>query len=85
VDLEVPPVDWETYGDDRFDPPAVEVEDNESNADWVADAGDELTAGGDVGDYEQEGATASGSATFVNSWDSEADPVEGTFEIDCEA
>jgi hypothetical protein len=85
LDLEVPPVDWDTYEDERFDPPAVEVEDNETNADWVADVGDEFTAGSGVGEYEQEGATASGSATFVNSWDPESEPVEGTFEVDCKA
>lgn len=85
VDLEIPPVDWETYEDDRFDPPSVEVEDNVSNASWVADQGDEFVAGSTVGEYQQEGLTASGSATFVNQWDPESEPVEGTFEIDCEA
>lgn len=85
VDMEVPPVDWETYEDDRFDPPAVEVEDNENNADWIADVGVEFATGSGVGEFVQEGATASGSAIFVNQWDPDSDPVEGTFEVDCEA
>ena len=85
VDIEIPPTDWETYEDDRFDPPAIEVEDNPNNASWVADQGDEFTTGGGVGEYQQEGVTASGSATFVNQWAPDSEPVEGTFEIDCEA
>ncbi len=85
LDIEIPPTDWETYEDDRFDPPAIEVEDNPNNAKWVADQGDESATGGGVGEYEQEGVTASGSATFVNQWAPDSEPVEGTFEIDCEA
>lgn len=85
VDLEIPPVDWETYEDDRFDPPAVEVEDNVNNAKWVADQGDEFAAGGGIGEYEQEDGTASGSATFVNQWAPDSEPVEGSFEVDCAA
>lgn len=84
VYMEIPPVDWESYEDERFDPPKVEVEDNTSNANWVADQGDEFAAGGSVGEYEQEGVTASGSAAFVNQWATDSEPVEGSFEIDCE-
>ena len=84
VDMEVPPVDWETYTDDRYDPPAIKVEDNEANASWVADQGDEFVTGSGVGEFELDGASASGTATFVNQWAPDSDPVEGTFEIDCE-
>ena len=84
VDLEVPPVDWETYEDDRYDPPAVEVEDSENNAKWVADTGNEFITGSAVGEFEQDGTSASGTATFVNEWAPDSDPVDGTFEIDCE-
>ncbi|MEX1296526.1 MAG: hypothetical protein AB1Z67_10175 [Candidatus Limnocylindrales bacterium] len=85
VDLEIPPVDWESYEDDRFDAPAIEVEDNVNNASWVADQADEFVSGSSIGEYEQEGTTASGSATFVNQWAPDSEPVEGTFELDCEA
>lgn len=85
VDMEIPPVDWETYEDERFDPPAIEVEDAASNASWVADQGDESTPGGGIGEYEQEGVTASGAATFINQWATDSEPVEGTFELDCDA
>jgi hypothetical protein len=85
LNIEIPPVDWETYEDERFEAPGVEVEDNESNAKWVADQADEFVSGSGVGEYQQEGVTASGAATFVNHWAPDSDPVEGTFEIDCEA
>jgi len=84
LDVEVPPVDWETYEDDRYDPPAIEVEDNENNGKWVADAGDELVTGTGVVEFEQDGTSALGSAVFSNQWAPDSDPVEGTFEIDCE-
>ena len=83
LDIEIPPVDWETFEDDRFDAPAVEVEDNVANASWVADQANELVPGGGVGDYEQQDVTASGAATFVNQWAPDSEPIEGTFEIDC--
>jgi len=85
VGMEIPPVDWETYEDERFDPPSIEVEDEENNASWVADQGNDFVSGSSVGEYELEGVTASGSATFVNQWATDAEPVEGSFEIDCEA
>lgn len=85
VDMEIPPTDWETYEDERFDAPTVEVEDGVANASWVADQTDEFVTGGGVGEYEQEGETASGAATFVNQWAPDSEPVEGSFDIDCGA
>lgn len=85
VDMEIPPVDWESFEDDRYDPPAIEVEDEEAGVQWVADSGNEFLSGSGVGDYEQDGTVASGTATFVNEFEPDSDPVEGTFEIDCGA
>ena len=83
VDMEVPPVDWESYEDDRYDPPAIGVKDNEANASWVANQGDDFVVGSGVNEFEQDEMSASGSATFVNQWDPDSDPVEGSFEVDC--
>lgn len=83
IDAEVPPVDWETYEDDRYDAPSIRVEDGEADADWVADQGDEFVSGSGVGEFEQDGGRASGTATFINAWDPGSEPVEGTFELDC--
>lgn len=83
IDAEIPPVDWETYEDDRFDPPAIEVEDSEANASWVADQEDTFVEGSGVTAFEQDGGRASGTAMFINAWDPGSGPVEGSFEIDC--
>lgn len=84
VEMDVPPVDWATYEDDRFEPPAIKVEDNESNANWIADEADAVVSGSGVNEFEQDGVTASGVAMFVDAWDPGSDPVEGTFAVDCE-
>jgi hypothetical protein len=36
-----------------------------------------------VDSYEKDGLAASGSATFANTWDSEAESVQGSFQISC--
>ena len=83
VDMEIPPVDWASYTDDRFDAPAIQVEDNEANANYVANESDEFVTGSGVSEFEQAGGSASGTAMFVNAWDPESEPVEGSFEVDC--
>ncbi len=86
----VPPLDWETYTDGRYDPPSVELKitsTGEDNARWRADAGwaqeNDKDGLSQVDSYEKDGLTASGSATFANAWDSDTESVEGTFEISC--
>jgi hypothetical protein len=83
VELDVPPVDWATYDDGRFEPPAIRVEDNEGNANWIADEADDFVSGSGVFEFEQEGVDASGVARFVDAWDPGSDPIAGTFTVDC--
>lgn len=63
---------------------AIEVEDGEADVSWVADEGAEFVTGSGVADYELDGLSASGSATFVNQWEPGSEPVAGTFEVRCE-
>lgn len=86
----IPPLDWESFDDGRYDPPAVDLEitsTGDDNARWRADAAwaqeNDKVGMSQVDSYEKDGLTASGSATFANAWDTEADSVEGTFEISC--
>jgi hypothetical protein len=89
-DFMIPPLDWETYDDGRYEPPSVELKitsTGDDNARWIADAAWAQENGKEgmsqVDAYEKEGLTASGSATFANSWNSEAESVQGTFQVSC--
>lgn len=89
-DFMIPPLDWESYADGRYDPPSVELEissTGDDNADWRADAGwaaeNDRVGMSQVDSYEKDGLTASGSATFANAWDPSDASVQGTFEISC--
>jgi hypothetical protein len=89
-DFSIPPLDWETYSDGRYDPPSVELEITSTgpdNADWRADAAwaqeNDKVGKSQVDSYQKDGLTASGSATFANAWDPSAASVQGTFEISC--
>ena len=59
----------------------------DDNASWRADAAwaqeNDKVGMSQVDSYEKDGLTASGSATFANSWDADAESVQGTFEISC--
>jgi hypothetical protein len=86
----IPPLDWETYSDGRYDPPSVQLKitsTGDDNARWRADAGwaqeNDKVGMSQVDSYEKDGQTASGSATFANSWNSDAESVRGSFEISC--
>jgi hypothetical protein len=86
----IPPLDWETFTDGRYDPPSVELKitsTGEDNARWRADAGwaqeTDKVGMSQVDSYEKDGLTASGKATFANAWNSETESVQGTFEISC--
>jgi hypothetical protein len=86
----IPPLDWETYTDGRYDPPSVALEitsTGDDNASWRADAAwaEENGKAGmsQVDSYEKDGLSASGTATFANNWNTEAESVQGSFEISC--
>lgn len=95
VSLEIPPEDWDTYEDERYGPPRVEVEDNSTGEfiTWVADQSLRETfpdmAGVDqsrVDAWTTDGTTASGSATFIQeifSTEGDGTPVQGTFQVGC--
>ncbi len=89
-DFSIPPLDWESYEDQRYDPPSVELEitsTGDDNADWRADAGwaedFDKVGQSQVDSYEKDGLTASGTATFANAWDASDELVQGSFEISC--
>lgn len=88
IDMWIPPTDWESYEDERYDPPNIEVEDETSNTIWIADL-DYAEANGlegqsQVDSYDKDGLAASGSATFHVRRGDAPSPVEGTFEVSCE-
>ena len=86
----IPPADWESYSDGRYDPPAVIVEDDDLNTRWIADPNrvellPDWPPESKVDSYEKEGNAASGSANFVDDYALEAvESVSGTFEVACE-
>ena len=86
----IPPADWESYDDGRYDPPAIEVENKETNQQWIADAARAEESGipagsSQVDSFEIDGLRASGTATFIDTFSLEdpAPVVQGTFEIAC--
>ncbi len=90
LDMWIPPTNWDTYDDNRYDPPRVEVTDDSTNEDWVADPNSsyQIDAGkSQVDSYEKDGLTASGSATFVDAYltftGGDPQPVQGSFEVSC--
>lgn len=93
IDAWIPPTDWESYTDGRYDPPSITVEHVEppTNSQWRADQGrveliDDWPEESRVNSYEKDGLRASGTATFIDDYDFDGDrePVSGTFEIGCE-
>ncbi len=102
VDLDLPPAGWETSAS-GWHPPSIRVKDRRTSEerDWNAgnDAftdtpGDypDIEGKSQVDSYAIDGATATGTATFVDlnaylAWQAgtadEPDPVTGTFEVDC--
>jgi hypothetical protein len=90
VNIDLPPKDWETSGDD-WGPPSVQVSSDEpyfrmeANA-TLADDYSAAFAGSQVDSYTSDGYRASGSGTFADSYDfaaSEPEMVAGTFEVNC--
>jgi hypothetical protein len=85
----IPPADWESYDDNRYDAPSIELDVKETNSQWLADeerAEERGYAPGtsQVDSFEIDGLQASGTATFIDSFAiGETEPVQGTFEVSC--
>lgn len=90
IDFEIPPPDWETYDDGRFDgsAPRIEIEMGDDGG-WIADMESGAPAGSSqIDEWQSDGQRASGTATFIElaPW---GQPVEGgqvvsgTFELGC--
>ncbi|NNE95147.1 MAG: hypothetical protein HKN24_03885 [Acidimicrobiales bacterium] len=90
VEMWIPPTDWETYTDGRYDPPSIIVEDDTLNVRWIADSNrveliPDWPAASNVDSYTKDGNASTGTATFVDDYSfSEGEPVAGTFEVACE-
>lgn len=89
----IPPTDWESYDDGRYDPPSIEVEhtDSTTNSQWRADQGrveliPDWPVESRVENYELNGLRASGTATFIDEYDFDGsrEPIQGSFEFACE-
>lgn len=95
IEFELPPEDWESYEDGRFDTtaPRIKIEDIATEEAWVADATftelyPEVAGVSQVDEWVTDGATASGTATFtaIEPWSApveDAEPLQGTFELSC--
>jgi hypothetical protein len=91
VSFMIPPIDWDSYADGRYDPPSIVVDIDDPYARWVADAAWAAANGmegqSQVDTYEKDGLYAAGSATFFEEGAQFRDlpgvPVQGTFEVRC--
>jgi hypothetical protein len=91
VAIMIPPLDWDSYEDERYDPPRIVVDIDDPYARWVADADWAFANGVDgqsqVDAYEKDGLYAAGSATFMEEGalfqSPPGVPVLGTFEVRC--
>jgi hypothetical protein len=91
VDMQIPPVDWDTYDDGRYSPARIEIRINQPYQSWVADSEWASVNGVDgqsqVDTFERDGTSATGTATFLEQTAFFADPVsvpvQGTFEVRC--
>ena len=95
MEFDLPPADWESYDDGRFDdmPPRVKIEDEVTGASWVADVSladsfPEVAGSSQVDEWALGDRSASGTATFIaiepfGSPVEGAGPLEGTFELAC--
>ncbi|GBE24005.1 hypothetical protein BMS3Bbin02_00270 [bacterium BMS3Bbin02] len=94
VEIWIPPEDWDTYTDGRFDPPRIAITDDLNVNNWLADIafqeanpGTFVAGSTQVDDFVNDGFRASGTATFLpirpGRMPEGAQPVQGTFEIQC--
>jgi hypothetical protein len=88
VNIDLPPQDWETSGDE-WEPPKVRVDGDEPYFQYKADP--ELAARGEafaasrVESFTSDGFQGSGTAVFmdVNDFGPSPSPMAGTFEVSC--
>jgi hypothetical protein len=95
VEFELPPADWESYEDGRFDtsPPRMKIEDVATEEAWIADltladSYPEVAGNSQIDEWVTDGTRASGTATFtaITPWSAPvegAEPLQGTFELGC--
>jgi hypothetical protein len=91
VDMEIPPVDWDTYADGRYSPPRIEISIEDPNETWIADTewatANDIDGLSQVDTFERDGISAIGTATFVEQVSvltgQPSEPVQGTFEVRC--
>jgi hypothetical protein len=98
VDIDLPPPDWETSGDD-WDPPSVKVTVRDVGT-WIANPEDTALPNiepglSQVDSFSSDRFHATGTATFMEArgWqrvgmglaDEPPDPISGTFEVTCPA
>lgn len=90
IHMWIPPTNWDTYDDERYDPPSIRVTDDTNNHDWVANPNTTYNVEegkSQVDSYDKDGLTASGSATFFDGYallrGEDAQPVQGSFEVGC--
>jgi hypothetical protein len=89
VEMLIPPTNWDSFDDERYDAPSVEISLGDDN--WIADESQAFFNADKqpsrVRDWKIDGKRASGKATFVNryAWKGEGDfeTMEGTFEVQC--
>jgi hypothetical protein len=85
----IPPANWEDFDDNRYDAPSIELDNKETNSQWLADVERAEERGYEPGtsqvdSFEIDGLRASGTATFIDSFAiGETEPVTGTFEVSC--
>lgn len=85
VEMWIPPTDWESYEDDRYDPPRVEVEFQPADGSRASYSADQRRDGGNsqVDDYDLDGLHATGTMTLRHSID-RLPPLQGSFDVECE-
>lgn len=95
IEFELPPEDWESYEDGRFDTttPRIKIEDIATEEAWIADMTfadlyPEVAGVSQVDEWVLDSATASGAATFtaIQPWSAPVEgtePLQGTFELGC--
>jgi hypothetical protein len=95
IEFELPPADWESYEDGRFDtsPPRMKIEDVATEEAWIADltladSYPEIAGSSQIDAWVTDGTSASGTATFtaITPWSAPvegAEPLQGTFELGC--
>lgn len=95
VEFDIPPVDWESYEDGRFETvtPRIKIENDATDEAWVADMAladgfPELAGASQIDEWVSDGTRASGTATFIEihpygSPVEGAEPLQGSFELGC--